>query len=170
MAVDKMREVPLVARFVASVEERHGQLPDQRLIYEVNRRLITEMVQDLVTETSARIARLKPKSADDVREAGQPMVGFSPHMTREIAELRAFLFSEFYLHPRIKTIMSGAQKVVSDLYAYFTVNPDKLPESWRKAAAEGEPERVISDFVAGMTDRLAMETHRGLFDDTPRLR
>ena len=170
MPVAKIREVPLVARFVAQVEERHADLPDNRLIYEVNRRLISAMVQNLVTETSARLTRLEPQSADDVRHAGVAVAGFSEALTRDLVELRAFLFSEFYLHPRIKTIMSGAQKVVADLYNYFTTHPEKLPESWRKAAAEGEPERVISDFVAGMTDRLAIDTHRGLFDDTPRLR
>jgi len=170
ISVDKLRQVPLVARFVAKVEERHGELADQRLLYEVNRRLISEMVQNLVTETAARLTRLAPKSADDIRHAGYPVAGFSEDLTRELAQVRAFLFAEFYLHPRIKAIMGGAQKVVADLYAYFTSHPEKLPESWRKTAAEGEHERVIADFVAGMTDRLAIDIHRGLFDDTPRLR
>ena len=168
--IAKIREVPLVARFIAQVEERYGPLPDGRLIYEVNRRLITEMVHDLVHEASARIIRLAPQSPDDIRRAGQPVAGFSEGLARELAELRAFLFREFYLHPRITAIMGGAQKIVRDLYRYFLTHPDKLPETWRKAMEEGDKGRVIGDFVAGMTDRLALDTHRGLFDDTPRLR
>jgi dGTPase len=166
----KIREVPLVARHIAVVEKRHGALTDSSLIYEVNRRLISEMVQDLVRETSARLRRLQPQSADDIRGAGIPVAAFSEVMTKELAELRAFLFEEFYLHPRIKAIMAGAQKIVRDLYLHFVAHPEKLPESWRKAAGEGEKGRVIGDFVAGMTDRLAIDTHSGLFDDTPRLR
>ncbi len=166
----KIREVPLVARFIAVVEELHGALPDSRLIYEVNRRLISQMVHDLVGETSARLAQLAPQSAEDIRKAGLPIVGFSKDLTGELAELRAFLFEEFYLHPHIKTIMSGAQKIVRDLFGYFLDRPHELPQDWQKAVAEGEPGRVIGDFVAGMTDRLAIDTHRRLFDDTPRLR
>jgi dGTPase len=166
----KIREVKLVARFIEEVEDRHGSLPDTRLIYEVNRRLITEMVQDLVRETSARLARLKPKDAEDIRHAGFPVASFSEGMTRELAELRAFLFAEFYFHPRITDVMGGAQKVVRDLYNHFLAHAESLPEIWRREADSGERGRVIGDFVAGMTDRLAIDTHRGLFDDTPRLR
>jgi dGTPase len=166
----KIRQVPLVARHIAVVEARHGSLADSSLIYEVNRRLISEMVQDLVSETSARLRRLEPQSADDIRRAGLPVAAFSEEVTGELAELRAFLFEEFYLHPRIKAIMAGAQKIVRDLYGYFLAHPEKLPERWNKAVSECELGRVIGDFVAGMTDRLAITTHRRLFDDTPRLR
>jgi dGTPase len=166
----RIREVPFVARHIAVVESRYGALPDNRLIYEVNRRLISEMVEDLVRETSARLIQFKPNSADDIRKASAPVAGFSKQMTRDLAELRAFLFEEFYLHPRIKTIMEGAKKIVRDLYGHFVAHPDELPDTWQKAAAEGVPGRVIGDFVAGMTDRLALEKHRHLFDDTPRLR
>jgi dGTPase len=166
----KIRQVPLVARYIAMVESRHGGLSDSSLIYEVNRRLISDMVQDLVRETSARLRSLQPQSPEDIRCAGYPVAAFSEPLTRELSELRAFLFQEFYLHPRIKEIMEGAQKIVRDLFGYFLSYPEKLPENWRKAAAEGDKERVIGDFVAGMTDRLALDTHSGLFDDTPRLR
>jgi dGTPase len=140
------------------------------LIYEVNRRLITEMVRDLVSETSARLARLKPKTVEDIRLAGFPVAAFSDEMASELAELREFLFDEFYYHPRITGVMADAQKVVRDLYNHFLAHPESLPEIWREEAENGEKGRVIGDFVAGMTDRLAIDTHRGLFDDTPRLR
>ena len=166
----KIRDVPLVARFIAQVEERHGPLPDTRLIYEVNRRLITEMVEDLARETRARLERLNPQSSGDIRHAGFPVVAFSESLAAELAELRAFLFQEFYYHPRITAVMSDAQRIVRDLFAYYLADPDRLPDGWREDAADADPARVISDFVAGMTDRLAMDKHRGLFDDTPRLR
>jgi dGTPase len=166
----KIRDVPLVARFIAQVEERHGSLPDNRLIYEVNRRLITDMVADLASEARRRIERLAPQTSDDIRKAGHPVVTFSEGLARELAELRAFLFQEFYYHPRITRVMHDAQKIVRDLFTYYLAHPDRLPDGWRDEAAGADKARVISDFVAGMTDRLAIDTHRGLFDDTPRLR
>jgi dGTPase len=168
--LSKIRDVPLVARFIAQVEDRHGNLPENRLIYEVNRRLITEMVEDLARETRARLERLTPLSPDDIRHAGWPVAAFSEGLARELAELRAFLFQEFYYHPRITGVMGGAQRIVRDLFQHFLAHPDALPDIWRQEAAGENKGRVISDFVAGMTDRLAIDTHRGLFDDTPRLR
>lgn len=87
-----------------------------------------------------------------------------------MGELRRFLFDEFYFHPHVKEIMDGARKIVRDLFNYFMAHPEALPEDWRNGSTGIEQGRLIGDFVAGMTDRLAMDTHRRQFDDTPRLR
>jgi dGTPase len=84
--------------------------------------------------------------------------------------VREFLFAEFYYHPRVRAIMDDAKKIVSDLFRYFLDHPDMLPDEWRERAQTKEKGRVVADFVAGMTDRMALETHRRLFDGTPQLR
>jgi len=91
-------------------------------------------------------------------------------MTREMSELRRLLFQEFYYHPRVQDIMTGAKTIVRDLFAHFLERPEDLPAEWSETARAKQKGRVISDFVAGMTDRMAIDTHRSLFDDTPRLR
>lgn len=168
--IRKLRDVPVAGRFIAEVEGLHGALPANRLIYEVNRRLISAMVHDIVDETLRRLADLEPRSVDDIRGAPYPVTSFSERMTKEIGELRGFLFQEFYLHPRVKNIMDGARRVVRELFQHYLAASEALPAEWRRKAETKEKGRVISDFVAGMTDRMAMETHRRLFDDTPRLR
>ncbi len=168
--IGKLRDVPLAGRFIKEVEALHGALPEARLIYEVNRRLISAMVYDLADEASRRLGELKPASVDDIRGASYPVASFSEAMKLEMSELRRFLFAEFYFHPRVQEIMNGAQKIVRDLFGCFLNDPTQLPEEWRKQAETKQKGRVISDFVAGMTDRMAIDTHRRLFDDTPRLR
>ncbi|MGF1620954.1 MAG: deoxyguanosinetriphosphate triphosphohydrolase [Rhodomicrobiaceae bacterium] len=170
IAVEKLRDVPLVGQFIREVEGLYGALPENRLIYEVNRRLISAMVHDLVNETSRRLNELNPGSVDEIRSASQPVAAFSDGMVRDMTELRRFLFQEFYYHPRVQGIMEGAKKIVADLFAHFLEQPETLPDIWRERAKTKQKARVISDFVAGMTDRMAIETHRALFDDTPRLR
>ncbi len=166
----KLREVELVGPIIAEVEQLYGKLPMGKLIHEVNRRLITKMFFDLVDETSSRLADLAPNSSDDIRHAGRPVAAFSSNMQRQMRELRALLMDEFYLHPRITGIMEGAKIIVRDLFHHFMEHPETLPEDWRAGAGEIERGRVIGDFVAGMTDRLAQETHKRLFDETPGLR
>jgi len=168
--VDKLRDVALVGRFVKEVEALYGALPANRLIYEVNRRLISAMVYDLADETQRRITELEPSSVDDIRGAPHAVAAFSETMTREMSELRRLLFQEFYYHPRVQDIMTGAKTIVRDLFAHFLERPEDLPAEWSETARAKQKGRVISDFVAGMTDRMAIDTHRSLFDDTPRLR
>jgi dGTPase len=170
IGIGRLRDLPLVGGFIAEIEDKYTDLPSSRLIYEVNRRLISAMVYDLAEETSRRLQALNPGSVEDIRAAGHPVVAFSAPMYQDLRELREFLFSEFYYHPRVRRIMDDAQTIVRDLFGYFLSDPDSLPLEWRERAKTKEKGRVVADFVAGMTDRMAIETHRSLFDATPQLR
>jgi dGTPase len=173
ISLAQLRAVPLPARLIAQVELTYPGLSQDRLIYEVNRRLITAMVVDVLAETKRRVAILQPVSADDVRRAGRVTATFSEEMTAALTGLRAFLYAELYMHPKIKAIMNDAKRIVRDLFAHFMRAPDALPEEWRRALDPGDEQRRarhVCDFVAGMTDRFAIEAHKRLFDATPKLR
>ena len=88
ISLEKLREVPLAGRFIRVVEDKHGTLLSGRLIHEVNRRLISAMVDDLARETLAQLDALRPKSAGDIRAAGYPVVRFSEGMVAQMADLR----------------------------------------------------------------------------------
>lgn len=146
---------------------------DARAVYELTRRLITVLIADLVGETRARLAALRPQSPDDIRAAGNATVAFSPAMAGEIARLKAFLFERVYRHERVMHVMRGAERIVADLFARYMAEPDAMAEAWRAAwqgLGERRRARLIADFVAGMTDRYAIAEHRRLFDATPELR
>ncbi len=131
------------------------------------------MIDDATAETRRRLAALDPKSADDVRRAGDAVVAFSPPMQREFDALRAFLQTRVYRNPRIVRVMSGAEQVVADLFARYSGDAAALPPEWRDHAPERGTRayaRHIADFIAGMTDRYALAEHRRLFDATPDLR
>jgi dGTPase len=146
---------------------------ESRSVYELTRRLITELIADLVTETRARLARLSPSSPDDIRGAGEPIVGFSPALGEDVVRLKGFLFERVYRHDRVMGVMRNAERVVADLFGRYMAEPGAMAERWAAAARELDERRrarLIADFVAGMTDRYAMEEHRRLFDATPNLR
>ncbi len=173
MTLDSLREIALPGRLITEVEARYRGITQNRLIYEVNRRLITAMVVDVLAETKKRLEALQPKSVEDVRHANSPIVAFSAGMAEALAELRRFLFANLYMHEKIKRIMTDAQGVVRDVFTHYADAPDQLPQEWRRSLDATDPAlraRHVCDFVAGMTDRLAIETHKRLFDDTPKLR
>ncbi len=171
ITLDGLAGVPLVGPFVEAALAT-GAADRQRVIYEVNRRMITAMIADIVAETRVRIAALEPKSLDDVRRAPQPLVDFSPKVAADLKALKAYLFAQVYRHPRVMRVMSGAEAIVGDLFATYMARPEGLPETRRAAALaiEGSARAaIIADFVAGMTDRYAISEHSRLFDTTPDL-
>lgn len=164
---------PLVGPAVAAAPHSPGDDADGRRVYEVTRRMITVMIADLVTEARCRLAALAPRSPDDIRAASQATIAFSAAMAADIAGLKRFLYARVYRHERVMRVMRDAETIVQDLFARYLAHPADMPETWRAAAAslsDRRRARLIADFVAGMTDRYALEEHRRLFDATPNLR
>jgi dGTPase len=177
IATGDLRGVSLPGRLLREVETSLGAIDGQRLLYEVNRRMITIMLQDVVEETRRRLTVLAPRTAADIRAAERPVAAFSKPLLRELDELRAFLLTSVYRHPRVVRVMDGAESIVRDLTRHYMAKPEDLPEPWQdsaRVAAGGRGSRtlprLICDFVAGMTDRYAIQEHRRLFDATPELR
>jgi dGTPase len=172
IAIDDLREVPLAGPHVREAPGRGASR--QRAIYEVNRRVIADLIEDVVREARTRLAALPRQSLEGVREAGRPVVALSPRRQAEIEGLQRFLFANVYRHPRVMGVVAGAEAVVRDLFGRYMAEPDAMPASWRAAAEASGSERgraaVVADFVAGMTDRFAVKEHQRLFDATPELR
>lgn len=170
--LDDLTEVPLLR----DVLERLGSLGPRdrsRDIYELVRALITQLVADVVSESREQLRQLQPDSPDDVRGADRSVIAFSPRMQAKLEELRQFLFDRLYHHPRVMEVMVKAQAIVRDLVECYAAGRAEMTEPWATAAAgftDRQRLRLIGDFVAGMTDRYAIEQHRRLFDDTPELR
>jgi dGTPase len=166
IAVAELEDVPMAGRTLAAVRARHGDLPGALLVYEMNRRMIAAMVEDVLSETRARIAGAKPRTIEDIRAAPAPLAQFSERMAAGIAELRRFLFAKVYKHPAIVAKMTEAQRMVRELYAYFAEHPDAMHLEPGREAELADPiagRRAAGDFVAGMTDMFALKTHAELF-------
>ena len=166
-------DVPFVGGFVRALGGEASDMDRGRMIYEVNRRMITAMIDDVVTESRARLARVGARSLDDVRHAGEAVVAFSDQRRAELKGLRDFLFRTVYRHARVMRVMGDAEGIVRDLFARYMADASALPSRRGDAIAGlAEHERAgrIADFIAGMTDRYAVAEHERLFDATPDLR
>ena len=148
------------------VARHYPGLEESRLIHESIRRLIDLMVRDLVEETRRGLAENAPKNADDIRRLGRPIAAFSEAMRNHDRALKRFLYERMYRHDRVNRMTSNARRVVSALFRLFLAEPDHLPPEWRALIGGGEAERarVVADYLAGMTDRFALDEHRRLVD------
>jgi dGTPase len=166
-------DVPLVGTALAEVLKTYPKLDRARQIHETVRRVIAAMVADLLTETAKRSDKYKPKSADAVRNLGEPLVAFSPQMRENNRVLQAFLSKRMYRHERVLAITDRARRVIRDLFEAYMNDPALLPKDWREDSFTDDRSRFarqVCDFIAGMTDRYALDQHKRLFDLEPLLR
>jgi dGTPase len=169
--LDDIAAVPIVGAILGEIEVQYPQLEHGRLVHELVRRVIARLAEDVIAESGGRLAALAPATADEVRAAKEQIVGFSAAMAEADAAIKGFLYPRMYRHPRIARVMGAAEQVVRELFAHYVAYPADLPAEWAPGAADPAGRaRRIADFVAGMTDRYALNEHARLFDSTPELR
>jgi dGTPase len=163
--------LPLVGPIFETVAARYPGLDAPRLIHESLRRLIDAMVVDLVEETGRRLRALQPADVDAIRAQAQPVVGFSPKVDKPLQELRGFLQTRMYSHYKVRRMARKARRVVRELFDGLRDQPDCLPPDWQVRAGAGDDARcaeAIADYIAGMTDRFALDEHDRLFNVASR--
>ncbi len=165
--IDDLMELPVVGDTFRGVIFEYPGLETKLVTLEAVRRLIGIWVGDLVAETRARVQRLRPGSAAEVRALGVPLVAFSDGLSGPQRALRAFLHARMYKHYRVNRMRSKAKRVLADLFEVFLAEPQTLPPPWDRAchnADEPARARIVCDYIAGMTDTYALDEHRRLFD------
>ena len=171
--LEDLADVPLIRDILGDIRHQHPALDPSRLAHELVRRLITQMIEDVIAETGRRLRALAPRSADDVRHAEHPVGAFSPAMAEADRAIKGFLYPRMYRHSRIMRIMGDAESLLRALFARYLEQPDDMPAEWADIVDRGDAaarSRHIADFIAGMTDRYALMEHARLFDSTPELR
>ena len=165
-APEDLLDVPLIGPELAAVRAEFPDADAQILRLEAVRRMIGVMVADVLAETRRRAQASGVDSAEAVRGLGRPLVAFSEARLQQLTELRRFLMERMYRHPRVNRTRSQARRLLREMFALFMAEPDVLPAEWhdqqRNRDVAGRA-RVVCDYVAGMTDRYAIEEHRRLF-------
>jgi dGTPase len=164
--IQDLKDIPLIGPALAGVRADHPGVDDRMLRLEGVRRMIGVMVGDVIAETRRAAADANIASAEDVRGLGRQLVSFSPDLAQDLARLRAFLHERMYRHFRVNRSRSVARRILAEMFRLFMSEPDVLPGDWSHQAGaleDGERARLVCDYIAGMTDRFAIEEHRKLF-------
>ena len=154
-------EVAHVGDIFNEVRNQHPDIHPHVLVSEAVRRLIGDMVGDVMKETKARLKTDNPNSAEDVRKNTRSLVAFSPEMAEKERALKSFLFANMYRAPSVYKEREKADKIMSQLFRHFMQKPNDLPGDWRrlcKGPNSAKTARVVADYIAGMTDRFAAKS------------
>ena len=162
-------------RGVALFREGHDdalahKLGDERMErHHVVRFIIDACVRELIDASQANLAAARVGSVDDVRRAGRRLVGYSDEMADRVRELKQFLLHNMYRHYRVVRMGDKAGRILRDLFHSYVGEPGQLPPHYQEQVQREGVERAVCDYIAGMTDRFAVDDHQKLFDPTVRV-
>ena len=168
--IPELRQVAIFDQLHQAVMDRHPELGGRRLIYEIVRRLIGVLVDDVIDESARRIAEAGPRSIEDVRMADGPLIAFSDPVAGSHRELKRFLMGHLYKHPRVLGMTTRARRIVSSLFEAFNDDVRLMPAGFADTAEDRQRKqgdtgraRVVADYIAGMTDRYAILEYQRLY-------
>lgn len=165
--LDELLALDFVADGWRKVEKRFPNTPRDRQLRELIRSQIGVMVNDVLDHTRQNIAGLE--TVEQVRSAGRTLAGFSPAMAAEERRLKNFMYEKLYYHPEQLATAEKASDVVARLYQAYDSDPGQLSDGWRDTLPGAQPQRSrhIADYIAGMTDKFAMDQVTRIYGNRP---
>jgi len=157
------RDVRIWRQAARRVAKEYGALPDEGRRYFIVRCIIDMQVKDVVLTTEKKIIAAGVQSADDVRLQAKPLVAYSPERREQNLELREYLYQNLYFNPVVHGPNLRAVRMLEDLFKYYLKHVNQIGEHARKRVRKVGRERAICDYLAGMTDRYAMQDHGRIF-------
>ncbi len=166
---DDLMELPVTGPAFEEVDRLYPGLEKMRRRHEALRRVFGRMVEDVIAVAQNRLAAAQPKSVDEIRHMGTTVIRFSKPLYQELKAIRSFLFHRMYRAPSVMAERAKVTRIVNDLFPLFMARPELLPAEWRADIEAARDEvtlaRIVADYVAGMTDRFAIQEHARLMGD-----
>jgi dGTPase len=157
------RNVRIWADASRRLKKEYGDLPDETRRYYIIRCIIDDQVKDVVLTTEKRIREAGVKSADDVRLQAHPLVQYSARRRKINLEVRKYLYQNLYYNPEVHEPNRRAVRMLEELFRHYLEHPEEVGEGARKRARKDGWPRAVCDYLAGMTDRYAIQEYQRLF-------
>ena len=155
--INKLREIPLLYRIINKHIKNKTRYRKEIIINQIVRQLINLMVVDVINTTNKNLKNYEPKSIKDIYKADHLIVDFSEKIKNLDKQIKSFLSLNMYNHKKVKSNTNKGEKVIKGLFRYLLKNPKKYIN--RRVLVENSKERSIADFIAGMTDRFAINLY-----------
>ncbi len=169
LTLELLKEVALWERMASRVREHYPSIDDRRLVARTVSSLIGMQINDICETTGANIQKHGIGSLENLRRVNQVLVHFSPQVEEENLALKKFLKERLYRHHRVDKMRVKAEHVLSRLYETYVKRPNLLPPKYHRRIDQNGVERTVADYLAGMTDRYALDDYKTLFETFERV-
>ncbi|MFB3815619.1 MAG: deoxyguanosinetriphosphate triphosphohydrolase [Terriglobales bacterium] len=169
LTVEQIRAgVPVFDRFYREIEARHPAAAEKLKFNEALKQVFNRLVSDLIDNTRTRLRTAGVASVDDVRQCPERLAAFSAEVEAERAGCKQFLYDNVYFSPELLPEKQNAERIVTELFEYWMLDPQALPASYREKTGQEPLSRVVCDYIAGMTDSYILEQHAKAVANTGR--
>jgi dGTPase len=167
--LSQLKEVGLWSEVFEGVESKFPRIDLQRKKYQTISALIGLFIKDLTVTTQQNLDNYGIRTTEDLRRVNRQVVGLSPELDRKNRELKHFLMENLYRHYKVERMRIKAERCLTQLFETYLKHPTLLPRKYLEKMDRTGRERVISDYVAGMTDRFALDEFKKLFEPYERV-
>ncbi|UCM92494.1 MAG: deoxyguanosinetriphosphate triphosphohydrolase [Rickettsia endosymbiont of Cimex lectularius] len=161
-----LTEIKFIDQYAFEIKSQFENITTSRLIYEVVRKLISDLIADLLLQTNNNLQKQKIITTDDIRHLDYQLVNFTDKAKERIMEIKQFLYDKVYRYNKLTSITLKCQKIVQELFRVYMDNVDLLPFSWKELIIPGDIKSkadIVADYIAGMTDRFAIQEYQALY-------
>jgi dGTPase len=151
------------------INRKYPALSEEKRKYQMIRALINIQVTDLIQESEKNIKKFKLKSVEDAKKLPIRIITFSENMQIKRKPLRQYLVKNLYQHYRVIRMSDKAMRFIKMLFEIYLAKPQQLPPTSQKRLKNDTPQRVICDYIAGMTDRYALDEYKKFFEPYERV-
>ncbi len=164
--VEQLFDLPLIGKIYQEILAKYPKISRELLAGEARKRLFLAMIIDVIDNTKNNIAREKISTQEGIRNFTKSIVGFSDEMEFAHQKIKKFLMQNMYRHPQINNMTMRANKIIENLFAFYIENPKLLPQKHHEEVQNSSKKElaiIIANYIAGMTDRFAINEHNKLF-------
>ncbi|MDN3029910.1 MULTISPECIES: deoxyguanosinetriphosphate triphosphohydrolase [Rickettsieae] len=161
-----LTEIKFIDQYAFEIKSQFKNITTTQLIYEVVRKLISDLIADLLLQTNNNLQKQKIITTDDIRHLDYQLVDFTDEAKERIVKIKQFLYDKVYKHNKLTSMLLKCQRIVQDLFKIYMDNIDLLPFSWKELIIPGNTKSkagIVADYIAGMTDRFAIQEHQDIY-------
>ena len=165
---EDIKSLPLIDKCYDEVDSIYPNLDQYRRRHEALRRFFGILVEDVISQSKSIILEISPKSIEDIRNAGVPVIQFSRDKFLALKEIKTFLFNNMYRSPKVIEMRKIVTFKLQNLFTKYISDPSYLPADWKLNTDlefnKTDLARLVADYISGMTDRYALNQHNTLFE------
>lgn len=161
-----LSEIKFIDKYINDIRSQYKEISSSRLTYEIVRKLTSELVTDLLKQTNDNLKKEGITTTGEIRNLGKQIVDFTDQTKERINEIRHFLYNKVYKHNKLTSMTLKCQKIIKELFKLYMGNIDLLPFDWKALITKQDESfiaGIVADYIAGMTDRFAIQEYQELY-------
>ena len=164
ISLDSLKEISYFNEIIRNIDSLYKDIDESLMTYQVLRISISQMVNDIIINSNKNIINNNIKDINDVFNCKIFLISMSEKMKNDSILIKNFLYDNVYNHLKLKQKRNEVENIITKLFDYYLKNFDQLPKDWSLQKKEESENRIICDYISGMTDRYASKLYKSIYE------